>query len=317
VSYSPRPLLPRSPLLAGNSQAAIDVLELMLEVWSPASILVIAPPRGPKHTWQPSLAQRADQAGVRTVTPEDVNDAAVIGEVAERGTDLLLSVYYTQIFAPALLDVVDGPRLNFHPSLLPRHRGTAPLIWAIAEGDEQTGVTVHELTPGVDTGPIWWQRTLPIHHDDTGFSLHGKAAKLVRSIAADLLRRLEHGRALPEPVAQSGTVSVHTSRDPQLNRIDWTMPAARIRNAVRALAHPLPGAHTTWRGETIGIESVELRPVPTASDRPGMVDVDAEGEPSVSTGDGAVRLVTIRRDGRLLAASSLSTDGLRTGEILG
>jgi UDP-4-amino-4-deoxy-L-arabinose formyltransferase/UDP-glucuronic acid dehydrogenase (UDP-4-keto-hexauronic acid decarboxylating) len=310
-------LRPRSPLLAGNSQAAIDVLELMLELWRPDEILVIAPPHGPKHSWQPSLAERAGHEGVRVLAPQDVNDPAVIAELGQRRTDLLLSVYYTQIFSPALLDVVDGLRLNFHPSLLPRHRGTAPLIWAIAEGDEQTGVTVHELTRGVDTGPIWWQRPLGIHRDDTGYTLHLKAAKLVRSIAADLLRRLEQDRPLPEPIAQTGAVSVHTSRDPQLNRIDWTLPAVRIRNVVRALAHPLPGADTTWSGETVGIERVELSDARRASHRPGMVDVAADGEVVVSAGDGALRLVTIRRDGRLLPATTLTAIGLGTGEILG
>ena len=215
------------------------------------------------------------------------------------------------------MDAVDGRRLNFHPSLLPRHRGTAPLIWAIAEGDEQTGVTVHELTRGVDTGPILWQRPLRIHPDDTGYTLHRKAAFLVRSIAADLLRRLELGRPLPEPVAQSGAVSVHTSRDPQLNRLDWTQPAARVRNAVRALAHPLPGAHTLWRGREIGID--EVAPVRCASppSDPGWSRSAATVTSSCPTGEGALRLVAVRFDGQPRPASELAERGLATGEILG
>src|SRR4051794_2472872 len=144
----------------------------MVQVWNREEILVIAPPHGPAHAWQPSLADRAANLGVRVLTPSDVNDEVTISEIRRRASDLLLSVYYTQLFTTDLMEAVDGRRLNFHPSLLPRHRGTAPLIWAIAEGDEQTGVTVHELTRGVDTGPILWQRPLRIHPDDTGYTLH-------------------------------------------------------------------------------------------------------------------------------------------------
>ena len=238
--------LPRRPVLAGNNKAAVEVLELMLQLWDATEILVVAPPRGPQHSWQPSLAGHAATRGVEVVGPDDVNEGWIVDALRDRASDLLLSVYYTQIFSTSLLDVIHGPRLNFHPSLLPRHRGTAPLIWAIAEGDTQTGVSVHELTVGVDTGPILWQRPLPIHQDDTGYSLHLKAAALVRAIASDLLRRLQLGRDLPDPVAQSGNSTVHTSRDPQLNRIDWSQPDDRIRNIVRALAWPLPGAETSW-----------------------------------------------------------------------
>ena len=90
-------------------------------------------------------------------------------------------MYYTQLFR-ALLDAMRGRyALNFHPSLLPRHRGVAPLIWAIAEGDAKAGLTVHHIDADVDAGRIVMQRPLPIHRDDTGFSLHMKTAKLVRA----------------------------------------------------------------------------------------------------------------------------------------
>ena len=236
--------------------------------------------------------------------------------MGDRQTDLLLSVYYTQIFSTSLLDVVRGPRLNFHPSLLPRHRGTAPLIWAIAEGDTQTGVTVHELTRGVDTGPMLWQRRLPIHPDDTGYSLHLKAAALVRSIAADLLRRLQLGRDLPDAVAQSGTSTVHTSRDPQLNRIDWTQPSDRIRNVVRALAWPLPGAETSWGETPIGVDEVTVTGVAGPSRAPGMVERLPDGDVAVGTGSGAVRLDRVRIDGKCVPATELVAAGLRTGDVL-
>src|SRR5262245_60949870 len=130
---------PRRPVLAGNNEAAVLVLDLLLEEWAPADVLVIAPPGGAKHGWQPSLALHAAEHDVRVLEPEKVNDDEVVDELRRHGSDLLLSVYYTQLFRAPFLEAVDGPAVNFHPSLLPRHRGTAPLFWAIADGDEVDG----------------------------------------------------------------------------------------------------------------------------------------------------------------------------------
>ncbi len=308
--------LPSRPVLAGNSHAAVYVLELLLEAWPADSILVIAPPGGVHHAWQPSLPAAASARGVEVIDPSDVNDAAVVDRVRAHGADLLLSVYYTQLFKGALLGAVAGPALNFHPSLLPRHRGVAPLIWAIAEGDEMVGVSVHELTLGVDTGPLVLQRPLPVHPDDTGFELHMKAAALVRSTAAELLRALREGRPLPVPVAQSGPASSHTTRDPQLNQLDWRDPAQRVRNIVRALALPLPGAHTGWNGVRVGVERVEVLPAPRVSRPPGMVEIDGDGAVVVWAGDGPLGLVDVRVDGTLQPATVLVDQGLTEGDFL-
>ena len=305
---------PTRPVLAGNSLAGGYVLDLLLEGWAPADLLVIAPPGGPRHGWQPSLADHARRRGVAVLDPLDVNDGTVVDAVRAHGADLLLSVYYTQLFRAPLLDAVDGPALNFHPSLLPRHRGTAPLIWAIADGDAVTGVSVHELTLGVDTGPLLWQRRLPIHPDDTGYTLHLKAAGLVRSIAADLLRALRAGRPLPDPVEQAGTPTVHTSRDPQLNQIDWAGRAEHVRNVVRALAAPLPGAYSTWQGRRIGIEEVDVLAPARSSRAPGMVEVGPSGL-AVWAADAPVRIELVRLDDEVVPATALIERGLTEGHL--
>lgn len=277
---------------------------------------MIAPPDEVRHSWQPSLRDAAARAGVNTLNPENVNDPSVVHEISEHGADLLLSVYYTQIFREPLLNAVDGLALNFHPALLPRHRGTAPLVWAIAEGDTTTGMSVHEVTLGVDTGPIRWQRSLAIHPNDTGYSLHLKAANLAAGIAADLFRRLRSGTPLPPGVEQSGTASLHTSSDPRINRIDWSEPRERIRNVVRALSMPLPGAHTAWRGDRIGVEWVEPATLNGPSRPPGMVQVDPTEGVCVWAGDGAVRLERARWNERLLGNQDLLDIGIAEGEVL-
>lgn len=268
------------PVLAGNSLAGCHVLDLLLQSYPADDVLVIAPPAGTAPDWRPSLAARASEHGVEVIEPERVNDPWVIDRLTTHRADLLLSVYYTQIFHPALLAAVTGPALNFHPALLPRHRGTAPLIWAIAEGDEVTGVTVHDLTEGVDTGPTRYVAPIPIHPDDTGYSLHVKVATLVHALAADILRRVRAGTALPPPVEQRGEATHHSLRDPHLNHIDARWDAERVRNVARALAPPLPGAYVEVGGERLVLSALQVSTPMSAraGSTPGLLDVpDAVG----------------------------------------
>lgn len=302
-------------MLAGNSHAGVYVLDLLLEVWRRDDILVIAAPETKRHDWQPSLAARAAELEVPCLVPARVNDDDVVQAVADHQADLLLSVYYTQIFSAPLLEAITGARLNFHPALLPKHRGTAPLIWAIAEGDTMAGLSVHEITLGVDTGDLLWQRVLPIHPEDTGYSLQMKAAALARATAAELIRCLVQGRPLPPPQRQTGTATHHTSRDPQLNQIDWDQPAAKVRNIVRALAHPLPGAYMTVGSRRIGVEWVEPRPTRTASRSPGMVEYDSSGSPTIWSADAPVAIEAIRFEGELLSGSTLRKLGVQEGDF--
>ena len=276
-------------VLAGNNAAAVRVLDLLLgvDVLDKADILCIAPPGPPRHGWQVSLSRAAAERGVRCLIPADVNDEATVAAVRAHDAKLLLSVYYTQLFGPELLAAVDGPALNFHPSLLPRHRGTAPVIHAIAEGDELTGLSVHHIAAGVDTGELVWQRPIPIARDDTGHVLHRKLEHLVVAAAADLMRRWLRDGTLPPSVPQQGEPTIHRSTDPPLNAIDLTAPRERVRNVIRALAPPLPGAWVEHAGARLILrraEPVEAPPRPA-----GSIDEVADGELLLWATDGALR----------------------------
>ena len=306
------------PVLAGNSLAGIEVLGLLCEAWPADDILVVAPPEPDRHGWQPSLAEEGRRVGVRVVQPEQVNAPDVIAALRSHGADLLLSVYYTQIFRPELLGAVEGAAVNFHPSLLPRHRGTAPLIWAIAEGDRVTGVSAHHLTAGIDTGPLIDQAPLPIHPDDTGYSLHLKAAVLVKALAARLLRRVAQGEAVPKGRPQSGPASTHSTRDPSLNHIDWEQPRQRVRDIVRALAPPLPGAYVTVGEERVVLERVEPAAAGSRPRAPGMFELGRPGAPALLwAADGALEVVSCRhRDESLPGAALGERLGVHDGDMV-
>lgn len=306
-------------MLAGNNLAALHVLELLVGAVDASDVLVIAPEPSGRSSWQASLASHAERLGVPHLTPKEVNDANIVRRVADHRPDLLLSVYYTQIFRPGLLESVRGPSLNFHPSLLPRHRGVAPLIWAIVEGDATTGVTVHHIDEGIDTGRIVLQHRIPIHPDDTGYVLHRKVAKLVRAAAAELLRGFLAGSGIPDGIEQSGVATYHSSRDPQVNRIDWAWPARRVRDVVRALAPPLPGAFVTLKGEELVLARVEA--VSQFDERwqkaPGMVELRRGEPPVVWALDGPVRVLEFVDGDEIVAGEELpGRRGLAEGRLL-
>ena len=299
-------------VLAGNNEASVLVLDLLLEAMAPGELLVIAPPGGPRHGWQRSLARAAQQRDVRCLTPDDVNDETTVEAVRAHAAGLLLSVYYTKLFKTPFLEAVDGPRLNFHPSLLPRHRGTAPLIHAIAEGDTATGLSVHHLELGVDTGRLVWQRPLPILPHDTGWDLHHKMNRLVGAAAAELLRGWLADGTLPEAIDQVGEPSYHSSRDPRLNHLDWTAPRRRVRDVVRALAPPLPGAFTVWRGTEVVLASVTEVDDDGPAEAPGVVRIGRDG-PRVWAADGALRVDEFLLGGERWPGSALPAED---GEVL-
>lgn len=311
-------MIPRV-VVAGNSRAAVEVLDLLVEAVPTDHLLAIAPPRAGRHAWQPSLAEHAGHRGVRCLQPEDINGGDVVDMVAGHRADLLLSVYYTQIFRPPILGAVSGPALNFHPALLPRHRGTAPLVWAIVEGDERTGLTVHHVDDGVDTGPVIVQHPLPIHPDDTGFELHQKMALLVRATAADLLRRVVRGKPLPVGHEQVGPASVHRARDGRLNHLDWTAPAARVRNVVRALAAPLPPAYGLLDGERLHFQRLDIVAADDARQKsPGMIEFPPGSQvPWVWAGDGPLAVRAYVEDGEVIGGELLRQRRVvAEGEIL-
>lgn len=298
--------VPRRPILAGNGLGGAYVLDLLIEAFPLDDILVIAPSETERHDWQPSLADHARECSVPVLRPDRVNDSDVLERVSEHHPDLLLSVYYTQIFRPELLQVVNGPALNFHPSLLPRHRGTAPLIWSIVEGDEMAGVSVHELTPGIDTGDLVYQRKLGIHPDDTGYSLHLKAANLVRSAAAGLLRDLLRGEGLPSAVEQHGAATYHSKKDPRVNHLDFTQPRDRIRNIVRALAPPLPGAYAMIADRRVVFERVEAVAATSHPRLAATLQIErTTGRVFAWAADGPLELCEVVVDGERLTGAEL------------
>jgi methionyl-tRNA formyltransferase len=306
-------------VLAGNNLAAIHVLDLALEVLPVDRVLIVTPPPTALASWAQSLLAHAQSRGVSCRSPADINAPEVIDELVAHDPGLFLSVYYTQLLAPATLASLSCPVVNFHPALLPLRRGTAPLIWAIVEGDTQTGLTVHHIDAGVDTGAVIAQYAMPIHPNDTGYALHLKMARLVRAAAAELLRSWFRGEQLAEGRPQEGPSSYHSSRDPSVNHLDWSWPRERLRNVVRALAPPLPGAYALMDDVQLKLVELECVPPPSGSRvlQHGMVELRRGQAPLVWASDGPVCIVAFEHEGKIQPGTELpNVRGLRNGQML-
>lgn len=230
--------------------------------------------------------------------------------------DLICVVAYGKILPPELLAVPRYGCWNVHASLLPRHRGAAPIAWSILAGDRLTGVTLMQMEEGLDSGPILLQRQLAVEDDDTAGSLHDRLACLGAELLADGFERLRAGTLAARP--QNASLATLAPRLEKADgRVDWQRPAEEVSRRIRAM-DPWPGAFTTLGGELLKLWRPSLV-AGEASAPPGVVlGADARGL-MVACGAGAIALGELQLPGRrrLPAAALLAGHAISTGTVLG
>ncbi len=169
--------------------------------------------------------------------------------------DVLVSVNYLYLIEK---DVFSYPSLlsfNIHGSLLPKYRGRTPHVWAIINSERVTGITAHKIDDGCDTGDIISQIRIPIDDNDTGNDVLLKFYDVYKHIVFDVFQKLESGTITFSP-QNHFHATFFGKRVPEDGRIDWNWQKERIRNWVRAQAHPYPGAFSFHKREKITIDEV-------------------------------------------------------------
>ena len=204
-------------------------------------------PKGRELKPQPSpVKSLALRLGLPVLQPERARDEKFIAGLRALQPDLIIVVAYGQILPPAILDLPRHGCLNVHTSLLPKYRGAAPIQWAIANGDTETGVTIMKMDVRLDTGPIVSQHLTPIHPEDDSATLHDRLAQLGAELLVQTIPDYVAGkvRPVPQPAAGASYAAKIKKED---GRIDWNRPAREIWNRLRAFT-PWPGAFTFWLG---------------------------------------------------------------------
>ena len=194
----------------------------------------------------------AQELGLEIFQPERIKDEASQARIRQVGADVMVVVAYGQILPASLLDAPALGTLNVHASLLPRHRGPAPIEWSILSGDTETGVTIMQMDAGVDTGPILAQARVPIGPGTRAGLLEDQLAELGAGLMVRTLGDLQLGRItpMPQPALGASHAPRLTSADGKLNPA--TMSALEIDRRVRALSERL-GCWITLHGAEVKV----------------------------------------------------------------
>lgn len=169
--------------------------------------------------------------------------------------DVLISVNYLYLIEKDLIELPRLYAINVHGSLLPKYRGRTPHVWAIINGENKTGITAHTIDIGCDTGKIIRQIEVPILDNDTGADVLDKFHKLYPTLVFKVLEMVSNGE-IELTKQDEAKATYFGKRTPEDGQIDWNWSKERIRNWVRAQAHPYPGAFTYFNEKKVIIDQV-------------------------------------------------------------
>ena len=234
--------------MMGTGPFAVPAFQWLLDSAHDVLALVTKPDPPTRRRSQPSVnpvCAVAVEHGISVLMPPEVNDAGFQATLQALSADLLVVCDFGQILSSGTLGIAPLGGVNLHGSLLPQYRGAAPVNYAIWNGDRDTGVTAIHMTPRLDAGPILAVCRVTIGETEDAVSLEARLAQRGAECLQDAVRQLEHWDGLePLGVEQDNALA---SRAPRLKKtdglVDWTQPAERISNQVRAFK-PWPGSFT-------------------------------------------------------------------------
>lgn len=303
----------------GTPSFACPILEALIARPDPVVGVVCQPdrPRGRGlGVSPPPVKEIAVAHGIPVLQPERLRPPAVLDELRALAPDLMVVAAYGKILPRTLLDLPPHGCINVHASILPRHRGAAPITWAIMAGDTVTGVTIMAMNEGMDEGDILLVRDTPIGADETGGELTTRLSHLGAQAIGEAIDALKAGRIQPTPQPPTG-ITMAPRIEREHGRIDWTRPAIEIALQVRALA-PAPSAFTTLGDRLLKIFRAAATPE-AASAPPGTVKATGPDGIAVATGAGTLCLLELQLEGRrrLGAAEFVAGSRLAPGACLG
>ena len=232
-------------VFCGTPSFAVPTLEALLAAGHEIALVVSQPDRPVGRHLQltpPPVKQAALTAGLAVTQPEKIrNNAEFRTQLEVIAPACIVVVAYGRIIPSWMLALPRFGCINPHASLLPKYRGRAPVNWAILNGERETGATLHEMVARADAGDIVDQMAVPILADDEAREVYAKVTVAAEIVLARSLPGLLAGTAprRPQPIVPG---QYFGRRRPEDGRIDWSWPAARVHNLVRAVAPPFPGA---------------------------------------------------------------------------
>ncbi len=228
--------------LIGNNAGMVALCDFFREH---DEVTVIALIHSDKPGSEQIAEKYAEEFGIERIWHPSRKNAdqykAFLDKISKLNLDLAICYSYDRIFDKAFLDIFNGEVYNFHGALLPKYRGQNTLNWVLVNGEEYTGMTLHRMDEGIDTGPIVSQKKIIIEQEDTAPTLQLKLHEAVRTLLSDFLPDIVNDSITCVPQDDAQATYVHKRR-PSDGEIDWNRPAIEIYNLIRALVAPWPGA---------------------------------------------------------------------------
>ncbi len=294
-------------IFCGTAAFAVPTLDaLMASERRPVAVLTRAdrPAGRGRRARRSPVKERALQYGLDVHEPRSLRSAADAEWLREREPTAIVTAAYGLIFPPDVLAIPPRGALNVHPSLLPRHRGPAPVVWTLLEGDDNAGVSVFLLEEGVDTGPVLGQRVVPIRAGETAGELTDRLAHIGAALLAETLSGWLEGALTPAPQDDSRAVQSRLLSKAD-GEVRFDRSAQELERHILAMT-PWPGAYTTLSGKQLSIRRAVALP-PEYDPRgaaPGTVvrvrrSEDGGGAGiAVGAGEGLLELLEVQAEGR-------------------
>ena len=286
----------------GTGEIGVPVLRSLLDSQEHELVGVVTQPDKPVGRAQRIEAPpiKAALAGrtLPILQPARIKRDEAVAEIRALAPDVIVVMAYGQILPRSVLEIPLVACLNLHASLLPRHRGAAPIQAAIVCGDRESGITVMYMDESLDTGDILLQTRLEIAAHETGESLHDRLAQIAPDALTEALAELQRGNASRVP-QDSSAATYAPKLEREDGRIDWTEPAELIERKIRAF-NPWPGAFVFLRSEDGRERKLKIfsgRLVDAAQGTPGEV-FRSDGSITIAAKDGALSLGEVQLEGK-------------------
>ena len=300
----------------GTPAFAVNSLEALVAAGHTVAAVYTQPDR-PKGRGRelavPPVKEAALRLGLPVYQPERVR--GVVSELASFGAKAMVVVGYGQILPQSVIDLAPLGIINVHASLLPLYRGAAPIQWAIANGETETGVTTMKIDAGLDTGDMLRKAEISIGSEETFPELSERLAAMGAELLIETLEMMERGQIVPEPQDNSSaTLAPILKKEDGV--IDWALPAYTIHNRVRGFT-PWPGATSVFRGA--GLKILAARVFSEAGLAAGLMSVQSRKLIIGCGGGTALELLEVQPEGRNRVSGESFANGARLleNEVLG
>jgi methionyl-tRNA formyltransferase len=301
-------------ILLGQAAFGADVFKALHPRYD--IIGVFCPPDSPKGKVDP-LKEAAVEAGAPVFQPKKMGDSEACEHMKKLAPDLGILAFVTDIIPSKVLEVPRLGSICYHPSILPRHRGSSAINWAVIDGDTRTGLTIFWVDEGIDTGDILLQKEVDIGPDETtGAVYFNKLYPLGVEALVEAVDLIAAGKA-PRIPQDHPKATYEPPCDDKVAGLNWTQPGTVVYNFIRG-CDPSPGATTSFRGEMVKFFNAKLSPKDHKASPGEILEVSPQGL-TIAVQDGALIISRFRTKdlGKVKAPEFIQAKDPKVGEKFG